>query len=135
MQHHERQMTMSDDGQPATIPEVVARASRRRDVRAAQEPLLEVKCLVDDGHSVGPGESGEVLVRGPCVICGYSDDPQAARAIDADGWTHAEDIGVASCCGRTRPATSRPSRAGAVADLASRRRPLSLTYSQLIAGS
>jgi acyl-CoA synthetase (AMP-forming)/AMP-acid ligase II len=66
-------------------------------------PGVEVKCVADDGHSVGPGESGEVLVRGPCVMRGYFDDPQAtARAIDADGWLHTGDIGAVDSDGYLR---------------------------------
>jgi HIP---CoA ligase len=39
-------------------------------------------------------ETGEVLLRGPNVMLGYLDDPQAtADTIDADGWLHTGDIG------------------------------------------
>jgi len=43
-----------------------------------------------------PGEdgSGEVLLRGPNVMLGYLDDPEATAAtIDADGWLHTGDVG------------------------------------------
>ena len=40
------------------------------------------------------GETGEVLLRGPNVMVGYLDDPEAtAAAIDADGWLHTGDVG------------------------------------------
>ena len=38
--------------------------------------------------------TGEVLLRGPNVMLGYLDDPEAtAKTIDADGWLHTGDVG------------------------------------------
>jgi len=47
--------------------------------------------------------AGEVLLRGPNVMLGYLDDPQAtAEAIDADGWLHTGDVGTVDEAGNLR---------------------------------
>lgn len=48
-------------------------------------------------------ETGEVLLRGPNVMLGYLDDPEAtAAAIDSDGWLHTGDIGAVDEAGNLR---------------------------------
>jgi HIP---CoA ligase len=44
--------------------------------------------------AAGAGETGEILLRGPNLMLGYLDDPDATRAaIDAAGWLHTGDAG------------------------------------------
>ena len=56
-----------------------------------------------DGYEVRIADDGEVLVRSPCVMKGYLDDPAAtAEAIDAEGWLHTGDLGHLGDGGRLR---------------------------------
>jgi long-chain acyl-CoA synthetase len=59
-------------------------------------PGVEVRLADASGHDVLLGDPGEILVRGPNVFAGYWADPDAtARVLDAEGWLHTGDIGVA----------------------------------------
>jgi acyl-CoA synthetase (AMP-forming)/AMP-acid ligase II len=52
------------------------------------------------GADLGAGEPGEVWVRGPQVMKGYLNNPEAtASTVDADGWLRTGDIGVVDADG------------------------------------
>jgi acyl-CoA synthetase (AMP-forming)/AMP-acid ligase II len=59
-------------------------------------PVPNTECRIVDvatGEDVPAGERGELLIRGPQVMKGYLNNPQAtALAIDPDGWLHSGDI-------------------------------------------
>ncbi len=55
----------------------------------------EIRLVDGDGSTVPTGERGEVCIRGPQVMAGYHDRPDAtAEVLDASGWFRSGDIGV-----------------------------------------
>jgi acyl-CoA synthetase (AMP-forming)/AMP-acid ligase II len=57
-------------------------------------PDVEIQVVDDAGTAVGPGELGEVLLRGYNTMQGYlGAKQQTAARVDADGWLHTGDIG------------------------------------------
>jgi acyl-CoA synthetase (AMP-forming)/AMP-acid ligase II len=55
---------------------------------------LELDIWDEAGASVGAGERGEIVMRGPKVFRGYWRDPEATARAFAGGWFHTGDIGV-----------------------------------------
>ena len=55
-------------------------------------PTFEGKLIDDDGNEVAPGESGQLCVRGPAVIRGYLNKPEATADAIRDGWFNTGDI-------------------------------------------
>ena len=62
---------------------------------AGQPPLYSDTRIVDDNNrELGPGERGEICLRGPNIMKGYWNRPNAtAEAIDSEGWFHSGDVG------------------------------------------
>ncbi|NMN99854.1 long-chain fatty acid--CoA ligase [Gordonia sp. TBRC 11910] len=66
-------------------------------------PEVDVEVRGSDGQPVPTGERGEVFIRGPIVMRGYWNRPDAtAETIDADGWLSTGDIGEFDEAGNLR---------------------------------
>jgi HIP---CoA ligase len=75
----------SPDDDPETIATTVGRP----------RPGFEVRIAGDGDRDLPAGETGEVVLRGPSVMAGYLDDPEAtAAALTPNGWLRTGDLGV-----------------------------------------
>jgi acyl-CoA synthetase (AMP-forming)/AMP-acid ligase II len=59
-------------------------------------PSMECRIISPEtGTDVVEGQPGEVWVRGPNVMKGYLNNPEAtAKTVDSEGWLHTGDIGT-----------------------------------------
>src|SRR5580692_9357950 len=57
-------------------------------------PIRDVQMRVvdEEGHEVPPGEVGEIVVRGPNVMKGYWQRPEATAEAITGGWFHTGDL-------------------------------------------
>ena len=64
-------------------------------------PNTEAKIVdVTTGAELGPNQEGEICMRGPQVMKGYLNRPEATAAmIDGEGWLHSGDVGYADADG------------------------------------
>ncbi len=59
---------------------------------------LSVKIVDSKNHRLGPGQKGEILLGGPCIVKGYYNNPRATSSVfetDRNGvrWLHTGDVG------------------------------------------
>lgn len=56
-------------------------------------PILQVEVRDPEGRPVPAGERGEIWFRGPNLIRGYWNNPEATAEVLVDGWLRSGDIG------------------------------------------
>ena len=73
-------------GLTETSPVISVNTDKRNDLASVGRPFKSYEARVD-------AQTGELQVKGPCVMKGYHNQPElTAEAIDADGWFHTGDI-------------------------------------------
>ncbi|MGA1481754.1 MAG: AMP-binding enzyme, partial [Candidatus Nanopelagicales bacterium] len=73
----------------------------------------EARIVDSDGVDVADGELGELVLRGPGMMSGYDDEPEATAAVFRGGWLHTGDLarrderGVIRLVGRLKEVVRR----------------------------
>ena len=56
-------------------------------------PFVRIAVVDPEGTVLGPGETGEIVARGPTVMNGYFNRPELNATRQAGGWHHTNDLG------------------------------------------
>jgi acyl-CoA synthetase (AMP-forming)/AMP-acid ligase II len=81
---------------PQETAEAVRDESKRHRLLSCGRPTIAVSAMEvmdDEGHILSPNQNGEIVLRGPTVISGYLNDPEASAEVQKHGWHHTGDIG------------------------------------------
>ena len=81
---------------PEEVTRALTDAGQRHRLLSCGRPVLTVAALEAmgaDGRILPPGETGEIVMRGPTAMREYLDDPEATTQVQAHGWQHTGDIG------------------------------------------
>jgi acyl-CoA synthetase (AMP-forming)/AMP-acid ligase II len=62
----------------------------------------EIAVMADDGSLLPAGQAGEVVIRGPNVMAGYENNPEANAKAFTNGWFRTGDEGVLDAAGYLR---------------------------------
>lgn len=76
---------------PLLMP--LGRTAEHADSVGCVVPCAEVMIVNSQGRELLHGEVGEIWMRGPTIVPGYWNNPEADRAAFTDGWWHSGDVG------------------------------------------
>ena len=84
-------------GLSETSPIISSNTNQRRGFKIGSSgrpfPWAEVRIEGESGEPLPAGETGEICVRGACVMLGYWRNEAATREAIVDGWFHTGDLG------------------------------------------
>ncbi len=81
---------------PQETAEAARDQSKRHRLLSCGRPTVAVSAMEvmdDNGNVLGPHTNGEIVLRGPTLIRGYLNDPEATAEVQKYGWHHTGDIG------------------------------------------
>lgn len=95
---HERGLRMiqiygSTETCPVAAYQRVDAAERKAGSAGLPALHCDLRIVGPDGRDVRRGENGEILVRGPNILCEYFGAPETTAAALKDGWYHTGDVG------------------------------------------
>jgi long-chain acyl-CoA synthetase len=81
-------------GHTEAAPVVSFNPPGKRKVGSVGRPIpgVEVRMVDEKGKEVGPGEEGELLIRGPSVMKGYFNLPEKTEEVFENGWLKMQDL-------------------------------------------
>ncbi|MDT8441493.1 MAG: AMP-binding protein [Desulfuromonadales bacterium] len=88
-----------------TSPVISAESPFCRKVGTTGRPVRDVEVKIHEPNAEGVGE---IWVKGPNVMLGYFNNPEASREVLTDGWYHTGDLGridadgMLTICGRVK---------------------------------
>lgn len=65
---------------------------RKPDSVGPPVPVVDIRIVGPNGEDVPPGETGELWIKGPNVVRGYWNKPEATALSFSDGWLHSGDV-------------------------------------------
>ncbi|HET9689574.1 MAG TPA: class I adenylate-forming enzyme family protein [Acidimicrobiales bacterium] len=65
---------------------------RKPDSVGLPVPVVDVKVVDPLGNDLAPGEVGELWIKGPNIVKGYWNKPEATAETFTDGWVHTGDV-------------------------------------------
>lgn len=81
---------------PREMAQAVQDPAKAHLLQSCGRPTVTVEAMEimdEEGRILGPGETGEVVLRGPTMMDRYLDDEAATAEIQKYGWHHTGDIG------------------------------------------
>jgi fatty-acyl-CoA synthase len=93
---------MTETSPLSTMTSIDADMVTRTETVGTMIPHCEGRVIDDEGELVPLGATGQYCARGPGVMLGYWNQPEATAAAVRDGWMHSGDLATMDAEGRVR---------------------------------